>query len=414
MLVSLIRYLRGYLLIGIIGYSPERFLNLCSHHHINIWGLKPDGHQYKMYVSISGFHKLKPIIKKTKTRVVIIKRYGLPFFLHRYRKRKVFFAGAVSCILAIYLMSCCVWNIHIEGNYTRTDEEILKYLQTTHVNHGMKKSDIDCERIVKDLRKNFNDIIWVSASVEGTRLLIQVKENTDTIAEENVPESSAATDLIAPVDGEVVKIITRNGTPVVEPGAQVKKGDLLVCGRTEILNDSKEVVSYRYQSADADIYLKTTIKYEDRIPIVCDKKRYTGKERHSIFLIFGNHRFDVGWRHFPDSHYETFTFEERLRLGEHFYFPVFYGKRTVKEYRLERKNRTKEEQQQLLSRSFHTFCSDLEKKGVEIVGKDVKIYNENQSAIAKGSLTLIQKAEARKPTETIPIDEKNENPEGVY
>ena len=32
------RYLRGYVKIQIQGYSPERFLNLCSYHHILIWG----------------------------------------------------------------------------------------------------------------------------------------------------------------------------------------------------------------------------------------------------------------------------------------------------------------------------------------------------------------------------------------
>lgn len=53
------------------------------------------------------------------------------------------------------------------------------------------------------------------------------------------------------------------------------------------------------------------------------------------------------------------------------------------------------------------------KKGVEIVEKDVKIYNDNQSAKASGSLTLIQKAEDRKDTEIIQIKEKKEIPEGV-
>lgn len=35
------RYLRGYVKIQIQGYSPERFLNLCSYHHILIWGYWP-------------------------------------------------------------------------------------------------------------------------------------------------------------------------------------------------------------------------------------------------------------------------------------------------------------------------------------------------------------------------------------
>lgn len=77
-------------------------------------------------------------------------------------------------------MSLFVWNIHIEGNFTRTDEVILEFLESKHIEHGMLKKKVNCERIVKDIRKEFDDIVWVSAYVTGTRLMIQVKENTDT------------------------------------------------------------------------------------------------------------------------------------------------------------------------------------------------------------------------------------------
>ena len=31
----------------------------------------------------------------------------------------------------------------------------------------MPKSDVDCARIVKDIRKEYDDIIWVSASIKA-------------------------------------------------------------------------------------------------------------------------------------------------------------------------------------------------------------------------------------------------------
>ena len=412
MLLSLIRYVKGYLRICIIGYSPERFLNLCSRRHIYLWGLKPCGNRYEMYITVAGFRKLKPIIRKTKTKVVILKRYGLPFFLHKYRKRKVFFSGAVGCIVSLYLMSCFVWNIHIEGNYTRTDETLLAYLETKNVRHGMRKSEINCAQIAKDIRKEFNDIIWVSASVEGTRLMIDVKENTDTI-KENLKKEGKTTDLIASEEGEVVKIITRTGTPVVEPGDKVKKGDLLVSGRVEIKNDAKEVVDYKYQAADADVYIRTALSYEESLPFRYKKKVYTDKERK--MLLFRTQKYSFDSILFPPKyeHAEVFTEEEQLKLGEHFYFPFFYGVRTIREYKLENERRSKEEMQKILSRKFQVFCRDLEKKGVEIVEKNVKIYNETQSAKAKGELILIQKAEKRRETEIIQIEKKEEIPEGV-
>ena len=79
MFVLLMRYLKGYLRICVTSTSPERFLNLCRNRGILLWGLSPHGRDYEMYISIRGFRKLKPVLKKTKTKVTIEERFGLPF-----------------------------------------------------------------------------------------------------------------------------------------------------------------------------------------------------------------------------------------------------------------------------------------------------------------------------------------------
>ncbi len=405
MLLSIIRYIKGYLRIKIVGYSPERFLNLCRHHHIYLWGLTLHMQDYEMFIGISGFRKLKPILKKTKTKVVILNRYGLPFFLHKYRKRKVFFIGAVGCILSIYLFSTIVWNIHIEGNYSQTDEVILEFLETKHVYHGMPKSKLNCERIAKDIRKEFDDVIWVSVSIQGSRLMIQVKENTDTVPQK-VNKEEKVTDLVASENGEVVEMIARSGVPLVSVGDKVKKGDVLVSGRVEIKNDAKEVVEYRYQPADADIRLKVSSSYQSEIPIDYINKKYTGKERSQFFLKTENHLFGFGFLQNKFKHKEVYTSEKQLRLGEHFYFPLYYGKKCVKEYVTEKKKRSDKEIQKILSKEFQNFCKDLEEKGVEIIEKDVKIYKGSKTAKAEGKLTLIQSEKMRKDTTILQIKEK--------
>ena len=97
-LISLFRYIQGYLKIRITGYSPERFLNLCKNKKIAVWGLLSDRNAYVMYIKVSGFRRLKPILKKTQTKVTIEERIGLPFFFYKYRKRKLFFIGFLFCL----------------------------------------------------------------------------------------------------------------------------------------------------------------------------------------------------------------------------------------------------------------------------------------------------------------------------
>lgn len=58
------RYLRGYLKIKVWGYSPERFMNLCSNHHILLWDIARQEDCYTMYISLSDFYKLRPIVKR--------------------------------------------------------------------------------------------------------------------------------------------------------------------------------------------------------------------------------------------------------------------------------------------------------------------------------------------------------------
>ena len=65
MFTSLFRCIQGYLKVRVTGYSPERFLNLCKNKKIDVWGLEARQNAYDMYIRISGFRKLKPILKKT-------------------------------------------------------------------------------------------------------------------------------------------------------------------------------------------------------------------------------------------------------------------------------------------------------------------------------------------------------------
>lgn len=159
--------MHGYVKIRVEGYSPERFLNLCRHHQIYIWGLNPCGNAYEMYMSLKGFRRLRPIVRKTHTKVLLVQRNGLPFFLHKYRKRKLFFISFILCLGLLYFYSSFIWDIHFEGNEKWTNETLLEFLETKDVSPHMAKRKVDCAQIVKDIRKEYDDIVWVSASIDG-------------------------------------------------------------------------------------------------------------------------------------------------------------------------------------------------------------------------------------------------------
>ena len=411
MIRSFIRWLQGYIRLCVAGYSPERFLNMCCFHNLFIWGLEPTEKGYEMYMSISDFRKLKPIIRKTHTKVTLEGRYGFPFFLARYRKRKLFFAGLFLCAVLLRAYSLFIWDIHFEGNERYPDTTLAEFLESEGVAPAMLRSRVDCPGIVKAIRKEYNDIVWVSASIDGSRLKIQVKENEDTFPEKDasvVPDGGEEkpVDLIASADGVVTKIVTRSGVPQVHVGDTVKKGDILVLGRVEVVNDSQEVVSYQYHRSDADVFADTQMEYTDTLPLTYQEKVYDGKKKYQPFIRLADWTVSVGSIKNKYEHSERVTEETQIRLGENFYLPLFYGMKSVKSYSLVERTYSEEEARRLLSLDFKRFCEDLEEKGVQIRENDVKIHLYENSATASGTLFLNERITEESDTEILTVERK--------
>ena len=425
MIRSFIRFLRGYVRIRVRGFSPERFLNMCSYHDIYVWGLSPISSGYEMYLSAADFKKLKPLAKKTHTKITLTERRGFPFFLFHYRKRKLFFFGLLLCIILLKVYSLFIWDIHFEGNEKWTDETLAEYLRSGGVKPCMLKSRVDCPGIVKNIRGEYNDIVWVSASVDGSRLKIQIKENEDTLlgsadnvenretetenddkAKGIVSDELHPTDLIASADGVITSIVTRSGLPQVHAGDPVKKGDILVLGRVDVTNDSGEVTGYQYQKSDADIFADTTLEYAESIDRIYQRKVYDDRKKIQPYVRIGDFTVSVGSTSNKYEHSELTVKERQLKAGENFYLPVLLGIKTVKSYTFEKKSYTDEEIRKILSADFQQFCKDLEEKGIQILGNSVKINLYADSADAKGTLFLNERITEEADTEILTIERK--------
>lgn len=410
MIRSFIRYLRGYVKIRVEGYSPERFLNLCCFHHIFIWGLVPAGNAYEMYMSLSGFRKIRPFTRKTHTKAVILKRCGFPFFLKRYEKRKLFFISLLLCAALLKVYSLFIWDIHFEGNQKWPDETLSEFLDSKGVAPFMLKSSVSCADIVKDIRKEYNDIVWVSASIEGSRLKVQIKENEDTFKEEtDVSQEEHPTDLVAETDGVITEIVTRSGVPQVHVGDTVKAGDILVSGRIEVKNDSGEVVGYQYQKSDADVFADTQIEYSESMPLTWQDKVYDGRKRYKWYVRLFDWTISAGTVKSSFEHSELASSETQLKIGENFYLPVSFGFERAKSYDFQEKEYTQDEIREKLSLDFRRFCDELGEKGIQIRKNSVKIHIGADSASASGSVYLNQRITREADTEILTIERKEQD-----
>lgn len=401
-MITFLNYLKGYVRIRLKGGSPERFLNLCSNNNILIWQIIRVEDEYEMYLSLKAFKELKGIIRKTNVKIKVIEKKGFPFFLYKYRKRKMFFAGIVVCAVFVYILSLYVWQIEINGNHARTTDVLLSFLEENQITHGMRKKNINCEEIETLLRANYNDIIWTSVKLRGTRLIIDVQENTDTSIT-NIG-SEEASDLYADKEAIITKIVTRNGTPYVKAGDVVKQGDLLVGGALPITNDSDEIINYQYVAADADIYGKTIYKYKDSFELKYKKHEDTGKIQKGFYLKIHEKSMFLGKHKIKYQNYHTLSDIHQLKLGENFYLPLSVGSVQVFEEKVTDSKYTKQQAQAKAKQRLLKFIETLKEKGVQIQENNVTIDIDQNKCQASGSLVVIEQLGIRKKASIIELE----------
>lgn len=388
-----LKFLSGYVRIAIEGEQLERFLNLCRGREIPVSQVKYMGeNRLTALISLEDFFKLGPIRRKTRVHIHIREKHGLPFFFYRNQKRKAFFAGILTSICILAVLSSHIWNIHIQGNVINSTPEILSFLEGEGITHGISKNRVNCSEIAAMVRKKYPDITWVSAKMEGTRLILTIQEGE---TKEDIKEKGEACDLTADGEGEIVKMVTRDGTPQVKPGDTCKPGDILVLGRVDILNDSQEVVRHEYVHADADIYIRYDLAYYREFPLSYEKELPTGKVQESCYLKAGDWYLGAGAG--SREGYKTAVTEFPWRITENFTLPFVWGKITRTQYVTEKAVYTEEEAKALAVRKLYRYEEKLMKKGIQISENHVKIEVKETACVSRGSLTVIEKTGKETP-----------------
>ena len=343
-----------------------------------------------MNLSIRDFRKIRPLVKKARAHVTVTERHGLPFFLHRNRKRKMFPVGMLACCMLLYVLSLFIWDIRIEGNRARSTDVLLTYLAEEQIVHGMRKRDVDCKEIQTMLRIHFPDLTWVSARVTGTQLLIRVRENQDPKTEQpEAANTSESSDLVADRAGIITGILVRSGTAQVQPGDEVEVGTVLISGTVDIRDDSGEAVGIQEVRADGDVRARTFYIYEDSFARSREVRYFTGKKRYGVSIRAGRKLLSfTDPRTFPL--YTTVETEHPLHLTGNFYLPLSFGLIERAEYEVYTEKYTAEEAKGLAEAHLNEFLNNLLQKGVQIVGNDVKIDNGRNFCVSKGKIEALE------------------------
>lgn len=408
-MLHLIRYIKGYVCIRISGYSPQRFMNLCRNNGILLWDIKPDKQDYILKMSILDFKTIKSFSRKTKVKAVIIKKYGLPFFMYKNKKRKVFMGGIPICLFLLYLLTKFIWAFDFRGNNQITDDMLIHFLEKNDVKIGTYIPNIPIEELEAKIREEYSCVTWTSLKMNGTELVIEISEND--IMEQNIlkEDKGKGKHIVAMEDGVIVSIITRKGVPQTKEYAEVKKGDILVEGCIQIFDNDNNIIAYDYCEADADIYLQYQYPVKKSISRYYQYKNYTGREKEKKYLKLGNQYLSFYMRSIPYLKYDVAQEETQWKLLKDIYLPVYAGKRIYKEYILIDALYSEEKAKNLLEESLNREIKELNEKGVQIIENNVKIDKNNDSMNMIGNLVVVSMNNKKITANEIKIENTENN-----
>lgn len=370
----------GYVLVQLEGVAKERFFNLCRRGNYHIWNVHMEKNMCVCYIALPDFWELAHIVRKTHVRPVVLKRKGFPFWLKKIWRQKGCLLGAFSGILLIYGLSLFVWNISFKGQSLYTEEMLLKYLESIHIETGMRISRVDCKKIEDSLRKKYQNIGWVSAELNGTKLSI-------SIVETKVPDLAQTKEggyhIVASEGGTVTSIVTRTGTPLVKKGDKVKVGDVLISGVISYVNDEGEVTKKEAICADGDVKLRMEKEYSNACVLLHKEKQYTSFEKKVYeFWIFGKKIYITnplkGFN--KGKKYDIIANMCNVSINKSFCMPVSYGTTVYREYDEIEETYTEKEAKELLRKQYEQYKEKMTEN--EKVVKDKKIaFQKNGNCI---------------------------------
>ena len=402
----------------VTGEETLRFVNLCRNNGIELRHLVRRENAIQMEIDAENFKKLRPLVRKTHVKIHILNRHGPAFFFYRHKRRWWFLLGMTVFAGMIYMLSLFVWQIDIDGNRKYTDALILQALAQMDVKTGCRKSEIDLPEIEEELRIMYNEITWVSASIAGTKLQIELREGDLKISgssgggqtgnvkrvenRENNPktqngesETDLPATLVADEDAIITNLVVRRGTAAVRYGDEVKKGDVLIEGKVYIYNEDETLKKVDYLTAEGDVFGKYQELYEKHYQRKHEERSYKGKNYRELGVAIVGKSFCLPvWENILKKQLEENTLSEvwswkkQFRLTPTFYLPFALEYTEYVPYENVVEEYTDEVIKKMAEEELQKYLNELEKKGVQIISNSVTISLDADGGHVKGTLIL--------------------------
>lgn len=270
-------WIKGSVTVEVEGLFLEKFTNLCVSNQVAFWNVKKvNNTKIVLATDIKSFKKMRRYIKKTRCRMKLLKRNGIPFKIFKYRKRKWFVIGILVFLIVMKISTSMVWRVNIIGNENITEKELIAELEQLGLTKCRLKKSIDTFYITYKIMIERDDISFITIKFDGINANVEIKEKKiKPEIEKNNP-----TNIVADKTGIIAKIDVLSGMKRVNVGDTVMPGDILVEGVMEM---TKQPEKTQYIQAEATI--KARIWYEEEQKMKIEGNLDISEFEHFAYLI---------------------------------------------------------------------------------------------------------------------------------
>ena len=362
MFIKLADYIKGYVSIKISGLFPERFINLCAKNKIPLNNIKrKTKNEITADLSVSNFKKLRKITKTTGCKVHITQKYGLRFFMHRFKKRKAFVLGIAAFFIILWSLTKFVWIIYITGNENVEDNSILEYAKNGGLKTGMLTALVDSQKIKSYIMTNMEELSYVSVTKYGTTVYIDVREREE---KREHFDKYTFSNIVADQSGVVESVLVQSGTAAVKKGDVVYKGQLLVSGATD-----NKYLGIKYSNSDAVIKARVWHEKTVNIPYYTEEKVPTGNTKAKRKLKILNFSLNLFTKNkILFEKYDILSYTNYISLGKGKVLPIGVETTRYEEYKTKRTKLSLEQTKDLLLKEL-----DKQYKDSEIISRTFEI-----------------------------------------
>lgn len=322
--------LTGGLEIRVSGPFVEKFLNLANRNGIYLWDVRVQAGQMRAKIGAGDFRQLRPLARRTRSHVRIVRRFGLPFRLVRLRRRAVWVAAGCASLALILVLSQFIWFVRVEGCDVVTPAEVAAAAAKAGLRPGVTRRSLDLPAVRQRILLELDRLSWVAINVRGALVTLEVVEKTAPPADQTAPTGPC--DLTAARDAVVDEIIVLAGEARVKVGDTVRAGDVLIAGimGENLVTEYPHVVPVPVRARGL---VRGRVWREGRADVPLTQVEYvrTGRTCQSLVMKVGKWEIVLWGKAIPFADYIAQPAAERRGLWRSLHSPVEFIRTTYHE-----------------------------------------------------------------------------------